>query len=176
MTSRHILNACPKAVEYSYDEIKTTRLLNMPGIYHLCCGNEVVYIGKSSNARSRIITHARNFVFDKVVFIPYFNAKDAYEDKYILEDVESIGIRIARPILNCAMTRCSSRPRKGAKKTIRDVLKMAEDTESCQWKKYYLQGCEPFGVTIVGKYKKEHRFNYKILFALYNEISLGGVA
>ena len=62
------------------------------GVYFLCHGNEVVYIGQSVNAASRIVQDNGHKEFDRVFFLPV-----APPD---LDRVEGTFIHLLRPKLN----------------------------------------------------------------------------
>lgn len=182
MTSKHILNACPSAIEFSYSDVVSNELsINDPCIYHICENNEVVYIGSTRNFKDRIRVHGRKYKFTKVVVVPFAFRKDSINDMKILRIIESHAITISRPILNCVLGSfiCAKDEQPH---TLKHVLsraykrKIDADGKESYWAKYFLGGGMPIGIIAKNGYEDiKYRFNYQYVFNEYNSKALVSV-
>jgi hypothetical protein len=83
----------PKAIQELEGLRDVTELLQLrSGIYFLCELGQVVYIGQSVNAASRIADHRNGKDFDRVLFLPW--------PRFDLSRIEAALIKVLRPPLN----------------------------------------------------------------------------
>lgn len=81
----------PKSIR-NITELRQIQTLEVtPGVYFLCHGDEVVYVGQSVNPMGRVATHVDEGLktFDRVYLLP--------TPKHELNDVEAAFIRTLRP-------------------------------------------------------------------------------
>jgi hypothetical protein len=81
----------PKALE-EIEELVEVPAMHPPGVYFLCHGNKVVYVGQSSNPSARIAQHQADKQFNRVFMIPTNN----------LDEVETMYIKKFKPKYNKA--------------------------------------------------------------------------
>ena len=77
----------------SLDNAQALALANYPGVYFLCKGATVVYVGKAKNIACRVAAHHAGKDFDT------FMAMRVSEE--LLSAVEMRWIRLLKPKLNC---------------------------------------------------------------------------
>lgn len=82
----------PKSIRFNKDIIPINAILYPPGVYFLCLGKDVVYVGQSLNVLGRLSSHIKEKNFDRVYLLPV--------PKQELDSVEGALIRLLKPPLN----------------------------------------------------------------------------
>jgi hypothetical protein len=82
----------PESIRHISDLRDVSDVIHRSGVYFLCSGDEVLYIGKSANIHGRIGQHAHRRQFDKAYFLPW-PADD-------LDKIEAALIRAISPVEN----------------------------------------------------------------------------
>jgi hypothetical protein len=83
--SKFPISEVPRSIAGLADKLIKFDLLNdLPCIYFLCQGNDVVYVGKSTNLAARLPQHPADKVFDRVFYlIVRLEELDRIEGEYI---------------------------------------------------------------------------------------------
>lgn len=88
----NIIDRPPDAIRLNKDLIQVDIHYYPPGVYFLCNGDEVVYVGQSINIFGRLVEHRQNKNFDRIYILPI--------PEHELNAVEGALIRILKPKYN----------------------------------------------------------------------------